>query len=100
MVFFAVSIWTSILVYAYLPQRYTKFSQDSCRWYSAAEEFFLGAPFVWAYSLVYFGGRVTLFLFLLIPTFIIAAWAVAIIRRRKEIWPPDQPWRPRFGKVW
>ena len=101
MMFFAVSVWTAILIHAYLPQRYTKFSQDSCQpWDTPAEQFFLGVLFVWAYDLLHLGGPVALFLFLLIPTFIIVAWAVAIIQRRKEIWPPDQPWRPRFGKVW
>jgi len=30
----------------------------------------------------------------------IVAWAAAIILKRREIWPPGQPYRPRFIKVW
>ena len=102
MVFFSVFVWTAILIYAYLPQKYTKFAQDTCRGSSVAEGVFLGAPFIFAYALAELGatGVFVLFLFLLIPILIAIAWVVAIIRRRKEIWPPGQPWRPRFGKVW
>ena len=49
MVLLSVGIWIVILVYAYLPERYTKFAQDSCRGSTVAESFFLGAPFVFAY---------------------------------------------------
>ena len=100
MVFFAMSVWTAILVYAYLPQKYTKFSQASCHRTSAAEDFFLGAPIFYALFLMDLRGPVASFLILLILTCIIIAWIIAIIRERKEIWPSDQPWRPRFCKVW
>ena len=46
MVFFSAAVWTAILVYAYLPQPYAKFAQDSCRWTSIAEFAFLGSPFL------------------------------------------------------
>ena len=102
MVFFSVFVWTAILIYAYLPQKYTKFAQDTCRGSSIAESVFLGAPFIFAWALALVGptGVLVLFLFLLIPILVAIAWVIAIVRRRKEIWPSDRPWRPRFGKVW
>ena len=102
MVFFAVSVWIAIIVYTYLPQNYTKFSQYSCHESPVMQLFFLGVPFYYAYASLSIGGFwVLIFLvFLLIPILIAIAWVVAIIWRRKEIWPPGQPWRPRFGKVW
>lgn len=102
MVFLSLFVWVAILIYAYLPQKYTKFAQDTCRGSSIAEVVFLGAPFVFAWALARAGpgGVFVLLLFLLIPIVVVIAWIVAIVRRRKEIWPPGQPWRPRFGKVW
>lgn len=102
LVFLSIGAWIAILVYAYLPSSHTKFAQEACRGSSVAEGFFLGAPFIYAYALVTVGpaGILLLFLFLMIPILIAIAWVVAIIRRRKEIWPPGKPWRPRFGKVW
>ena len=102
LVFLSIGIWTAILVYAYLPQNHTKFAQDTCRGSSIAEGVFLGAPIIAAVALAIAGptGIFVLFLSLLIPVLAAVAWVVAIIRRRKEIWPPGEPWRPRFGKVW
>jgi hypothetical protein len=102
MVFFSMFVWFAILIYAYLPQKYTKFAQDTCRGSSVAEVVFLAAPFIFAWALAEAGpaGIFVLFLFLLIPIILVVAWIVAIVRRRKEIWPPGEPWRPRFGKVW
>lgn len=102
MVFLSVAVWIAILVYAYLPQGHTKFSQDTCRGSSLAELVFLLAPIVAAVGLALNGaaGIFVLFMVLAIPIFIVIAWIVAIIRRRKEIWPPGKPYRPRFAKVW
>lgn len=102
MVFFSMGVWVAILIYAYLPHHLTKFSQDTCRGSSIAEGVFLGAPFIFAWALAQLGptGVFVLFLFLTIPIVVAIAWVVAIVRRRKEIWPPGQPWKPRFGKVW
>jgi len=100
MVFFSVAVWIAILVYAYLPQRYTKFSQDTCRGGSIAEAVFLGAPFVfiWAMATNGFVGIATALL--APPIIVIVAWIFAIFWKRKEIWPPGERYRPRFGKVW
>ena len=100
MVLLSVGIWIAILVYAYLPERYTKFAQDSCRGSTIAESFFLGAPFVFAYILPVEGRAGVLVAFLMIPILVIVTWVIIIVRRRKEIWPPGEPYRPRFGKVW
>ena len=98
MVLFSVVVWIAILAYAYFP--HAKFAQDSCRGSSVAESFFLGAPFIFALALAVGGAVGVLVLFLATPTLVIVAWVFAIIRRRKEIWPPGEPYRPRFGRVW
>ena len=100
MVLLSVVIWIAILIYAYLPDKYSKFAQDSCRGSTIAEGVFLGAPFLFAWALAATGSAGVLVAFLMIPILIIIAWVVVIIRRRKEIWPPGEPYRPRFGKVW
>ena len=100
MVLLSVGIWIAILVYAYLPDDRAKFSQDSCRGSTIAEGVFLGAPFIFAYALAATGAAGVLVLFLTIPILVILAWVIVIVRRKKEIWPPGEPYRPRFGKVW
>ena len=103
-VFVSVAIWFANLVHAYLPQRYTKFSQDSCRGTSVAEAFFLGAPFVyaqqWAFGDGTTSGVFVWYIFIGIPAVIAFIWLHIIFKRRREIWTPGQPYRPRFGKVW
>ena len=100
MVLLSVVIWIAILVYAYLPDKYSKFAQDSCRGSTIAEGVFLGAPFIFAWALAVTGSAGVLVAFLMIPILVVVAWIAVIIRRRKEIWPPGKPYRPRFGKVW
>ena len=100
MVLFSVGVWIAILIYAYLPDNRAKFAQDSCRGSTIAEGIFLGAPFVFAWALAATGSAGVLVLFLMIPILVVVAWIAVIIRRRKEIWPPGEPYRPRFGKVW
>jgi hypothetical protein len=100
MVFFSVAVWIAILVYSYLPQRYTNFAQTTCRWASIAEAFFLGAPFVFVFAMAASGRAGIVIAFLAPPIIVIFAWIFAIFRKRKEIWPPGKPYRPRFGKVW
>ncbi|KAF9781383.1 hypothetical protein BJ322DRAFT_1112078 [Thelephora terrestris] len=102
MVFLSVAVWVAILVYAYLPQSHTKFAQDTCRGSSAAEAVFLLAPIVIVIAAASQGptGIFLAFLFLLVPILIVVSWTIAIVRKRKEIWPPGEPYRPKFGKVW
>ncbi|KAF9781525.1 hypothetical protein BJ322DRAFT_1076724 [Thelephora terrestris] len=100
LVFFSLAVWITILVYAYLPRKYTKFTQDSCRWDTVAENFFLGSPFVWAVALARSKSFGDLVAFLALPVIVIVAWVFAIVRKRKEIWPPGELYRPRFGRVW
>jgi hypothetical protein len=99
-VFFSVAVWIAILVYAYLPRHYTKFAQDSCRWDSVAEAFFLGSPLIFPIALASAKLYGDLVAFLALPVIVIIAWVFAIVRKRKEIWPPGEPYRPRFGRVW
>lgn len=66
------------------------------------EVFFLFVPFV---SLKGIKGDGTIYsvraVLFAVPFIVMgAAWIIAILRRREEIWPPGEPYRPRFVKVW
>ena len=102
LVFFSVASWIPILVDIYLPHSFTMFSQESCRGQSYAERWFLGTPLILGFTLAADGpgGVWVLLMFLAIPILVAIAWIVAIGLKRREIWPPGQPHKPRFGKVW
>lgn len=99
-VFFSVGIWIAVLVYAYLPRHLTTFAQESCRGTTEAEELFLGAPFIYLVAFAVDGGVEALIIFLAVPILVVVAWVFAIIRRRREIWPANEPYKAKFGKVW
>jgi len=96
MVFFAVAMWFSIIVYTSMESKKNNFTQKSCR-SSTMQELFL---------------RVTLnpleiglVLILLSPWFVLTIiatflWFISIVLVRKEIWPPGEQYRPKFVTVW
>ena len=85
LVFLAVGIWSSIVVYTSLRSTRDHFLQKSCLGVTAQEIFglegFIGPPT--------FIGAVAVLL-----------WPVSIVLARKEIWPPGERYKPKFTKVW
>jgi len=97
-VLFAGASWLAIFIYAYLPKGVDHFAQASCKGRSVMETFYLIVPFIYIIALADFGYPVVLFL---LPIIIMtAAWVIAILRKKTEIWPSGEPYRPRFVKVW
>ena len=100
-VLLAGAAWLGIFIYAYLPKGVDHFAQASCKGRSVMEFFYIVVPFVYLWDrtanehLAY-----PLVLFLIPMLSMIAAWVIAIYLRKREIWPPGQPYRPRFIKVW
>ena len=85
LVFFAMGIWTSIVVYTSLGSTLLRFSQGSCSTVTAQEVFGIEG-FVGPSSII---GAVA-----------VLSWPVCIIVARKEIWPPGERYRPKFVTVW
>lgn len=100
-VFLSVAAWILLLIYAYLPQSYTKFSQVSCRGTTFAEVFFLGAPFIFAWVLAGGGavGFAYLFAYLVIPILVALGWVMAIFLKRR-IWRKSTPLVAMIFSVW
>ena len=96
----AAVAWLAIFIFAYLPNANERFSQASCKGRSVMESFYLIVPFIYMQAFVELGIAFPVVLFVLPIVLLIIAWIVAIFLRRKEIWPPGEPYRPRFLKVW
>jgi len=100
-VLFSGASWLAIFIYTYLPKGVEHFSQASCKGRSVTEGFYLTVPFqyiqFWAaeYDLIY-----PAIIFTIPFVLVTAAWITAIVRKREEIWPPGEPYRPRIVKVW
>jgi len=92
--------WLAIFIYTYLPTGVDRFSQASCKGRSVMETFYLIVPFLYIDAAAFYGIIYPAFLFTFPFVIMIAAWITAILLRRKEIWPPGEPYRPRFVKVW
>ena len=97
-VLLAGSMWLGLFIYAYLPKGIHRFAQHSCTGHTVIEYFFLIVPVVFMYIEITQIFPVLLFSLPILS--MIAAWIIAIYLRRKEIWPPGEPYRPRFVKVW
>lgn len=99
-VLFAGASWLGILIYAYLPRGVEHFAQASCKGRSVTDNFYLFVPFLYIIVYASLGDPYPAIIFAVPLALMIAAWVVAIILKRKEIWPPGQSYRPRFIKVW
>ena len=99
-VLLAGSAWLAIFIYAYLPKGVDRFAQASCKGRSVMESFYLIVPFLYIVVYTEAGIAYPLVIFLLPVLSMVIAWIIAIYLRRKEIWPPGEPYRPRFVKVW
>lgn len=99
-VLFAGASWLAILIYAYLPRGVEHFAQASCKGRSVTDGFYLTVPFLYIQAYAGIGIVYPALAFALPFVVMTAAWVTAILRRRKEIWPPGEPYRPRIIKVW
>lgn len=100
LVLLAGAAWVAILIFSYLPNSDKRFAQPSCKGRSVMEGFYLIVPFLYIWAFAQVGVAYPAVLFTLPFLVMIAAWTIAILRRKKEIWPPGEPYRPRFIKVW
>ena len=100
LVLLAGASWMAILIYAYLPNSEDRFAQASCKGRSVMDAFYLLVPFIYIAAFAQVDVAYPAVLFTLPFLIMIAAWIIAILRRKKEIWPPGEPYRPRFIKVW
>ena len=86
LVFFATGVWISIIVYTSLESTRDNFAQGSCKVETVQEVLGLqgldGAPPV------------------IIALIAATSWLISIVRARKDIWPPGERYRPKFGTVW
>ena len=89
-----------ILIFAYLPKDENRFAQASCKGRSVMDAFYLIVPFLYIAVFAEFGVIYPAVIFTLAFVLMIATWIVAIFLRKNEIWPPGEPYRPRFLKVW
>jgi hypothetical protein len=86
LVFFAVGIWFSIVVYASLGSTRNYFAQGSCKAEMAPE--LLGQR--------WFSGVVSA----AAAAIATVSWLISIVLAREEIWPPGGRYRPKFITVW
>jgi len=97
-VLLAAAIWIALSIYSYLPGSAPHFAQASCRPQPLLLNFFLLTPIsvgIMERADVPWLGPV-----IAVPFFlIILAWVVAILLKRRIIWPPGRPYRFNFWKV-
>ena len=100
LVLLAGAVWLGILIFAYLPKDENRFAQASCKGRSVMDFFYLFVPFLYIGVYASLGIAYPAVIFAVPFVMVIASWAIAISLRKKEIWPPGEPYRPRFIKVW
>lgn len=94
----AAAIWGVLTVYSYIPGSIHHFAQASCRPQPPLLSFFLLTPIsvgiMERRQLPWLGPVVAVPLVL-----IVLAWVIAILLKRRIIWPPGQRYRFNFWKV-
>ena len=99
LVLFAAAIWTALTIYSFVPGNAPRFAQQSCQPRPLVLNFFLITPISVGlgerHEKPWLGVVIALPLFL-----IILAWVTAILLKRDLIWPPGQPYRLNFWRVW
>ena len=99
LVLFAAAIWGALTIYSFIPGNSPHFAQQSCKPRPLVLNFFLITPISVGlgqrHEKPWLGVVIALPLFL-----IILAWVCAILLKRYVIWPPGQPYRVNFWKVW
>ncbi|KAI0080381.1 hypothetical protein K474DRAFT_248409 [Panus rudis PR-1116 ss-1] len=94
-------MWIALLLYILLPGHLSQFSQESCD-ANELPTYLYALPFVFLGAFAAGGGRLAwIFVSLIVPILgTIIAWIIILVRQRKKIWPENERWRPRFGRVW
>jgi hypothetical protein len=95
-VLMAMGFWIGMFIYVTLPSNLSNFQQEDCEQNNNGIKFFFALP------LLIFVDRPTWMQFLGALPFLLTAiaWVVAILLRRREIWPPGEVYRPRPITVW
>jgi hypothetical protein len=100
----ALGLWIALAAYTLLPTHLSRFSQRSCAHspvftgVDIAKDFFL-LPVILFIVLGSLSPWVPVIVLLPVQLTIVA-WVVCIVRRRKDIWPRGERYRPRFRAVW
>jgi hypothetical protein len=94
----AAAIWGTLTIYSFLSGSIHHFAQESCRPQPLLLNFFLLTPISVSImerrDLPWLGPVIAIPLFL-----IVLAWVIAILLKRRVIWPPGQRYRFNFWKV-
>lgn len=97
-VLLAAVIWLALTIYSFLPQNTLHFAQSSCKPQPQLLNFFLITPI--SVGLMERKEKPWLGAVVAIPFFLIVlAWVVAILLKRRVIWPRGEPYRPHIWKV-
>lgn len=98
LIIIAAVIWISIFAYILSASHLSQFSQESCSNLVPVDKSFYVLPFVMFKSV---SAVPVLFIPLLAILLLIPlSWIIGVILQRKTIWPPCEPWQPRFGRTW
>ena len=86
LVFLAVGVWISIVIYTSLGSIHDRFAQGSCP--AITEQEVLGVDGIISAPSI------------CITAVAVLSWTISIVLARKEIWPPGERYRPKFVTVW
>ena len=92
-----MGFWIGLFVYVTLPSHLANFQQGSCERGNNVVKYFFALPLLLFVDMVAWKQCLAALPFVLS----IIAWVVAIIIRRREIWPQGGGYSPRFLRnVW
>lgn len=113
-VLIALAVWTALVIYIIIPTHLSHFAQPACErspvfypdgpssgptFIQSVVQYFLFMPIVFVLGLAQVSKLGAAIVTMPIQL-VIAAWVVAILRRRREIWPQGKGYSPRFRTVW
>ena len=99
LVLIAAAVWVALSIYSFLPQHISHFSQESCQARPLVLNFFLITPIT--ATLMEWHNRPWVRVAIPTPLFLtVLAWITVILRKRRVIWPPGEPYRVKFWEVW
>ncbi|KAI0071526.1 hypothetical protein K474DRAFT_608040 [Panus rudis PR-1116 ss-1] len=94
----AGALWVGVLIYVLLPTRISNFSQDSCEEMMNINGLFI-APILLLGALIRLSPGPAIII--IVPVCLtVISWVVALILKRKTIWPPGEKWSLHIGRAW